>query len=874
MSYERDRERQRPASPDAPATDAAPAGTVGKRTRVQSEYPPAVAVQARGNLDGPSVHAVAARGVAGGGGSLPHLDAIQRSFGRHDVTGVRAHVGGTGAAAATALGATAYATGSDIAFAADPDLHLAAHEAAHVVQQRGGVQLAGGVGHDGDEYEQHADAVADLVVQGKSAESLLDRFASGSGGRSIQMFTAARDNRAVAIVNFLLANQQQGDAETIARAIDRGISDQNVARVVLQFRLRDEEYRLEVPRSDALTLRRECDAADGAVVSSDVASSRATLQVAVQRVADAAQLEAIRNALLARGETPTDHRPVGIAIAQREHAVRPADLGWLLRIVDDRIRAVGAVRADLVDRTVDRVSPEPEERPAGVPTVEGTDRVDPEMLGRAAEIGTFQFRKEFDVGVGTITFELGVNVQVSQPGDRANDRSAPGQTTVTGAIPSGRRTPRLAANVTATPISAVEEYLDAELVPIPGRDHLEIERQGGLHGRYEAEIGWHFGSLRIGDWDIGFRLDLASLQCGERPRFGLTMPITSGWLSIGGGIHAQFNGEVTFQPSIRPLVQWANRVATQLGESAWQGSRAASAEGALARGAAQSEAALARGATHAEGMLARGALTETAAMRAAPTAARVATAGGALATGEIAAGVGSVAAGVALYAALALVATTAIIAVVAPFALLGVLLSGHPSARRGPREDDPNVTLDAALTDTGNQLHGRVVGFCDGYAATMRGEPAAGDPGRDAGRQAATRWIRELESQGHTLEDIHTAARSAPDLAQQVFVVARDTFSRQAEQIAVARFRDRSVPGMNQRREWASRYLRSCITLGPCPRAMPFDFDPCRETPDARGDYREADGTRVDGDLCPPGGESNAEETPPQPTRPEPPWTL
>src|SRR5262249_27359282 len=53
-------------------------------------------------------------------------------------------------------------------------------EAAHVIQQRGGVQLKAGVGNAGDQYERHADTVADLVVQGKSSESLLDRFAGGT----------------------------------------------------------------------------------------------------------------------------------------------------------------------------------------------------------------------------------------------------------------------------------------------------------------------------------------------------------------------------------------------------------------------------------------------------------------------------------------------------------------------------------------------------------------------------------------------------------------------------------------------------------------------------------------------------------------------
>jgi peptidoglycan hydrolase-like protein with peptidoglycan-binding domain len=48
-----------------------------------------------------------------------------------------------------------------------------------VVQQRGGVQLKGGVGQAGDAYEQHADAVADKVVAGESAEPLLSKMAGG-----------------------------------------------------------------------------------------------------------------------------------------------------------------------------------------------------------------------------------------------------------------------------------------------------------------------------------------------------------------------------------------------------------------------------------------------------------------------------------------------------------------------------------------------------------------------------------------------------------------------------------------------------------------------------------------------------------------------
>jgi hypothetical protein len=140
---------------------------------------------ARGERD---PRAVAERGLGGASGSLPHLEAIQRSFGRHDVSEVHASVGGSAAEACDELDAEAYASGRGVAFQASPDLHTAAHEAAHVVQQRAGVHLKGGVGKEGDVYERHADAVADQVARGQSAEALLDQHAGGSGGKpSVQL---------------------------------------------------------------------------------------------------------------------------------------------------------------------------------------------------------------------------------------------------------------------------------------------------------------------------------------------------------------------------------------------------------------------------------------------------------------------------------------------------------------------------------------------------------------------------------------------------------------------------------------------------------------------------------------------------------------
>ncbi|MEM9452596.1 MAG: DUF4157 domain-containing protein [Myxococcota bacterium] len=114
---------------------------------------------------------------------MPHFDAIQRAFGRHDIGEARAHVGPEAKLASDAMGAQAYTMGSRIALRT-PDLFTEAHEAAHIVQQRRGVRLADGVGRPGDRYEQHANAVARAVVRGESAEGLLDRIPEEAGGKS------------------------------------------------------------------------------------------------------------------------------------------------------------------------------------------------------------------------------------------------------------------------------------------------------------------------------------------------------------------------------------------------------------------------------------------------------------------------------------------------------------------------------------------------------------------------------------------------------------------------------------------------------------------------------------------------------------------
>lgn len=167
----------------AGAVAAPPRHAPGKTTLVEASG--AGWVQHKdGSGDTAGIHAKADAGTSGPGGRLPFLGSIQRSFGRHDVSSVTAHTDGAAAEANAQMGSKAFARGNDVAFGGAPDLHTAAHEAAHVVQQRSGVSLKGGVGAAGDAYERHADAVADTVVAGGSAEGLLSTMAGGGGGQA------------------------------------------------------------------------------------------------------------------------------------------------------------------------------------------------------------------------------------------------------------------------------------------------------------------------------------------------------------------------------------------------------------------------------------------------------------------------------------------------------------------------------------------------------------------------------------------------------------------------------------------------------------------------------------------------------------------
>ncbi|MGK0360430.1 MAG: hypothetical protein ACI9U2_002743 [Bradymonadia bacterium] len=182
----------------APATAGASDFTPGMSPSAlgQSAELSGAAVQMRGaGGDDAAVHAAASHGTQGSGSTLPHFESVQTAFGRHDISNVQAYSGGAAAEASSAMGASAFATGNKVAFSdASPDLHTTAHEAAHVVQQRSGVSLYGGVGKAGDQYEQHADRVADAVVAGQGAEGILDEMAGGgSTTQAVQRDAVHRD---------------------------------------------------------------------------------------------------------------------------------------------------------------------------------------------------------------------------------------------------------------------------------------------------------------------------------------------------------------------------------------------------------------------------------------------------------------------------------------------------------------------------------------------------------------------------------------------------------------------------------------------------------------------------------------------------------
>ena len=158
-------------SRDLPRAGGTRVSSPGKQTLVPL-LPDASAPQPRSSSD---VDTAAAAGIGGPAQSYPHREEIETSMGRH--LSAKAFFGPDATAACAALGAEAYTVGDSVAFAmSNPSPRLAAHEAAHVVQQSGGVDLSDGdVSSSSHPLERHADAVAERVADAQPAGDLLPR---------------------------------------------------------------------------------------------------------------------------------------------------------------------------------------------------------------------------------------------------------------------------------------------------------------------------------------------------------------------------------------------------------------------------------------------------------------------------------------------------------------------------------------------------------------------------------------------------------------------------------------------------------------------------------------------------------------------------
>jgi peptidoglycan hydrolase-like protein with peptidoglycan-binding domain len=161
------RERRGSGGIDGGGTAQAP--TPGKVARTDG-----LRLKARPGAAGAGGDAATAReGTSGPAAAFPHRAAIEASFER-PLTAT-AHTDERAAGASAALGAEAFAFDGKVGFGdACPSLFVAAHEAAHTMQDDAAVRRFGG---GDDAYEAHADAVAARVVAGQSSADLL-----GGGG--------------------------------------------------------------------------------------------------------------------------------------------------------------------------------------------------------------------------------------------------------------------------------------------------------------------------------------------------------------------------------------------------------------------------------------------------------------------------------------------------------------------------------------------------------------------------------------------------------------------------------------------------------------------------------------------------------------------
>src|SRR5678815_821801 len=166
----------------------------GRRKRVASRYAAlADALGHRGAVGEPTIHDVATTAVEhkGGGATVdPSIAARVRTHLGADFSRVRVHSDPLSQQATVAMGARAFAYGSDVFLGpgeSGSDLGLMAHELTHVAQQgaagQGALQRAVTVGEAGSSAEREADQVAAEVTggTGRPAALLVDELPVGPG---------------------------------------------------------------------------------------------------------------------------------------------------------------------------------------------------------------------------------------------------------------------------------------------------------------------------------------------------------------------------------------------------------------------------------------------------------------------------------------------------------------------------------------------------------------------------------------------------------------------------------------------------------------------------------------------------------------------
>jgi hypothetical protein len=263
----RDEGRRRENEPPGQRRDAQAKSTApGKITLVEAVYP-TLAPAMRTGAAAPTMHDAATAAVDGKGGGAPVDTNVATKVGAHlgvDFSGVRVHHDSMAKEASAAIGARAFAHGSDVFLGAGEapiDLGLMAHELTHVAQQGGAEERAPqrkvNVGDANSPAEHQADAVTTAVTGGAaSAQLLIDNGTPGSGQLLKASFiaelrtqmTAAADAEAgpayAAVEQFFLgyADRPAAEIEALVRRFapaTQGARDTAAMMVAILARLRD-----------------------------------------------------------------------------------------------------------------------------------------------------------------------------------------------------------------------------------------------------------------------------------------------------------------------------------------------------------------------------------------------------------------------------------------------------------------------------------------------------------------------------------------------------------------------------------------------------------------------------------------------------------